>query len=1088
MAFAPAKGSISGTLYDRGFQVITFIQTDYYLGDISDPNLEKNRNTTETTLALSVSPDNALYLRGAPVKDGGEPSGLLEPEDQMAGALMCPLFTKAGVFAKRGSAAAVPLDDTDVPNTIDFIPILIANGGSDAHVNKSIPSISGFYPPESNSSPSWNYYYYDGAKTSWKHFQQECTWIQVPDDNHTRVYLWAETELASFTSGPVKGGFSSVRYQIHDDSGKRGVMVLQPLTGEYWFPVVLDNDDSDTYGSQFGAEFVLSTNANSPNYSLFGYVYSGFTRYYNYAQYSLQDREQRLIGLGSYLEPYDGGTSAGRATAGRTGTSVAVSADGVWCATVLVGGNEQKLLVWRNDGKEIPSRILSQSYVTALSGVDKNGDTINNTACIFNLGGEDFSGTTVATNARYLLPDSITFVRDGILFLQEKYLHMVFGLSLVDGHLSAVDINADRVPIGSNGTGTTVSSTYGQYIPDTDYLRGMKATIHFGAQFAFTGNAAEEGEEGPSKVAFIAGTNGKLNPFNDYSGSYTRLYNTPRWGYAMSGNRNKSLYFLETASGAALGEEGLHLDASTLKDLSGSKSTVYGDYLTPGRPGEELDFVKVSPDGRFVAVVRDLAQGYDYAYTYYGYAPTFATGNASSTGSYYMSTDDLLLFSTDGTDMDSRSGTQTCLYVGSASSSNGSTSTPSADGTYVSARAYLNAKGRRVCGLRFSPDSRSLIFTYAGDPVYWTKLYGYSYQAAVNANPSQYVLYGPLSAQISVRLDFRVEDTSGKQGDVPIAFTSSKDLPNFMTNQLATLNEDGINGFGDATPPFTASSSGQQQFWATFESPNGKFLYYISDQIKGRNYMVGINMSGEAVGGREPYEPFVTHQKSIGFEQFDCNSWPYECRFYAVPGGVEYAGGAPGSARDGSGLIFVIGSDSSAGASESTDLEVYAFDANSGGGLVCLTSNVTDGTENAINHLFVSADGNYLVGQRCKTATSSDGSRVKLNNLTDLFVVTNVHAAVFQGQAPNDFILSEQMSHGSTVAFIGSGTPTGAQALVFCSADPGSTPSNSVWAERTLKIVLLAEGSTPTTLDSTESHYVVLAGSRKVNDDWETAD
>ena len=38
---------------------------------------------------------------------------------------------------------------------------------------------------------------------------------------------------------------------------------------------------------------------------------------------------------------------------GRIGSSVAVSSDGVWCATALPGANAPKMLVWRTDKNPI---------------------------------------------------------------------------------------------------------------------------------------------------------------------------------------------------------------------------------------------------------------------------------------------------------------------------------------------------------------------------------------------------------------------------------------------------------------------------------------------------------------------------------------------------------------------------------------------------------------------------------------------------------------------------------------------------------------------------------------------------------------
>jgi len=240
--------------------------------------------------------------------------------------------------------------------------------------------------------------------------------------------------------------------------------------------------------------------------------------------------------------------------------------------------------------------------------------------------------------------------------------------------------------------------------------------------------------------------------------------------------------------------------------------------------------------------------------------------------------------------------------------------------------------------------------------------------------------------------------------------------------------------------------------------------------------MVGFNISNTTIGGHAPWEPFSTHGSSVGFEQFDCCSWNYQGRFAAVPGGVK----ALQSGRDGAGIIFVIGSDAAAGATSPTDLDVYAFDSNIGGNLVNLTAAVTDGTSNAINHLFVSTDGNCLLGQRCKTTEDSGDTRGKLNNTNDLFCVTNVHAAL-EGATPNCFMVSTNKSHGSSVAFVGDGTATGPAAIVFSSGTASS--SNTSWATRTLKIVPMAPGATPVVLDSVASNYVVLSGGRKLDDD-----
>ena len=238
-----------------------------------------------------------------------------------------------------------------------------------------------------------------------------------------------------------------------------------------------------------------------------------------------------------------------------------------------------------------------------------------------------------------------------------------------------------------------------------------------------------------------------------------------------------------------------------------------------------------------------------------------------------------------------------------------------------------------------------------------------------------------------------------------------------------------------------------------------------------------ITLSDIDAGGgktRKPWAPFNPHTSTVGFEQFDCNAWGYESRFAAAPAGVVY----PPSGRDGAGILFIIGG---ATATTATDLEVYVMDANVGGEMFRLTSNVTDGTANAINHLYASADGNFLIGQRSKTTSNSRGSRAFLNGRSYLFAVTNVHA-VLGGATPVAFNISSDVSHGSTVAFIGEGTATGAQAIVF-SSGTASLGSNQSWDDRQLKLGFLAPGQTPSLLDAAKSHYVVVAGARTLDDD-----
>jgi hypothetical protein len=372
--------------------------------------------------------------------------------------------------------------------------------------------------------------------------------------------------------------------------------------------------------------------------------------------------------------------------------------------------------------------------------------------------------------------------------------------------------------------------------------------------------------------------------------------------------------------------------------------------------------------------------------------------------------------------------------------------------------------------VQFSPDSKTLIFVYQGHDSYNPNYMGSAYQYTINAS-SRSTTYDAACARMSARFHFRTSS------DGAINFGSSSAASSFLKNMLQGLS--GIGSVGDTSVPFGSAPGGVQQFWATFRSHNGNFLYYISDETSSRNHMVGFNISDTTINGHDPWVPFSTHGSTIGFEQFDCNAWNYEGRFAAAPGGVLN----PVSGRDGAGIVFVIGSDASAKATSATDLEVYAFDANIGGNLVALTSDVTDGTQNAINHLYVSTDGNYLAGQRAKTTVDSGDNRAILNGESDLFVVTNVHEAL-NGATPLAFVVSEGMSHGASVGFVGDGTPAGAQALVYSSAPKGG---NTTWDDRTLKVGLFASGTQPAVLDPTPSHYVVHGGGRKLDDDPDTA-
>jgi len=278
-----------------------------------------------------------------------------------------------------------------------------------------------------------------------------------------------------------------------------------------------------------------------------------------------------------------------------------------------------------------------------------------------------------------------------------------------------------------------------------------------------------------------------------------------------------------------------------------------------------------------------------------------------------------------------------------------------------------------------------------------------------------------------------------------------------------------------------------QLFWGRFRSPNGDFLYYVSDRMGGPAHMFGINMTSKTIVSpegkdRKSYIAFPVHGSGTKFDQFEANSFNYESRFAASPKGSSIGSGV--KKRDADGIVFVIASDATSTAAPESDLEVYVFDANRGGELQVLTSDVTSaGTINAINNLYVSMDGNTLVGQRASTSSSRD-NRSTLTAQTDLFAVTNVHD-VLRGATPRAFIISAKASHGSTVALVGEGTTTGAQAIIYSYA---STSGNSSWDDRQLFVSVVAPAANRVALDQTKSHYAILAGGRKLDDNPLTSD
>ena len=116
-------------------------------------------------------------------------SGLLDSTSQMAETRMVPMFLSVGLYSVNSGESPVLFGGTSGPKKVDILPVMLCNGGSDAHVEKSIPSISGFWPAEAGKLDEWPYYYYGYSNSGWKHLQQEFTWLQPPTPVVRRVFL-----------------------------------------------------------------------------------------------------------------------------------------------------------------------------------------------------------------------------------------------------------------------------------------------------------------------------------------------------------------------------------------------------------------------------------------------------------------------------------------------------------------------------------------------------------------------------------------------------------------------------------------------------------------------------------------------------------------------------------------------------------------------------------------------------------------------------------------------------------------------------------------------------------------------------------
>ncbi|MHC4223610.1 MAG: hypothetical protein ACYSUN_06450, partial [Planctomycetota bacterium] len=1001
------SGRIYGFAHDRGFHPVHFTQTDFFLGDAAGPDLAANRRTEPADVSLDVGPTKVVYARGLTTGESaaGTESGLADESNQMGVSSNVPLAGDYGILL--GQSGFSPGFLAQMPAAVDILPVMLAHGGQDEHVSKEYPSISGFSPAEARKGYSRNFgsgsraytynaYWYQSQPMPYQHLQQLFNWVQLPSQQ--RVFLWGETNVKQWSSG-ASSGAQSIRYQQLDPKGKRGILIVDPTTGEGWVPAILSNDTA-AHGTQFGAEAVIQTgstwkaaNGDTPvrNFSYL-YPYWKYTSYYKGGSFPNQvygtiaentrpDREALLQGTGSYLySGYSYASVAGgpyRNSMGRSAVSVVASADGVWMATALPGpaNGDAKFLLWRTDRMAIPATILGQDYVTALTGYDLDGTELAETqACIVALTDEDAGATTIDGDQSNLLPDSLMFVEDGLLFLVQGQFDFVFGFSLESGQLSSMNL-------------PSVDADGGFYIPDQDKLRGYVVEMQQSAQFAFAGDKPDDGEEGPDVVAFVAGDNALTEELTDLTGQV-------RDGWGQIGNRTKDLYTLELPKTG----DGLDLGLATLKNHTDASTNLQGDLLTPGRLGEQLDFLAVSPDGKYVGVVRDYGTGtYTFYYSFYGvyyYILDMSFGNyttSSSTATYGVNDDVMIIAVDQAEDLDpgtsGKTGVQNVLYLGTRSMTNNGTAATGMPANAVSVNTF-NARYRKITGLMFSQsmeadEERSLIVTYSGSQSYHPKHYAYYYYGL---NPYfDYYRNSPnysTATEMKARIQFLDDD-----GDAVGASSINSNAEN-MLKGLADIGK-----IGDDTAPFgdlhfgTYNSStrdysikNQQAFWTTFTSENGSFVYFVSDQWKGRNYLVGFNITAGTIGGHAPFAPFHVHDKGVGLELIDVNSYPYESRFCAVPG---------------SGIVCFMANDASAPANNSIDLEIYAFDANVGGMAEVLSSDVTPGTANSLNQMYLSANANCLVFQRSdwvgsESTYGSAASRSNLQGNNELCVVTNV--------------------------------------------------------------------------------------------------
>jgi hypothetical protein len=294
------NGEITGVALDRGFHPVYIVQRDRYIGDTSPstPPIDAIARVQEasTNMALSVSPDTAIYLRGLQSSEGsgGSANGLLDATGSNSEARMTPIFLQAQLFgATTGETKAAVLKG--LPPKADILPVGIPNGGSRLNLNKAEPTIQGFWPAEAGKEEDWYYY----GNRAFRHNQHELTWLQVPNKEQTRVFMWGETDIKQWQSSLSPGSYMyGRRYQVYVPNGQRGILIVNPRTGKFWIPAIFSNTPNDDDGAWFGSEFVAAQFGVA-----YGHPKASYRSFYYYTTADWPDWELHgMGGLGNYIE------------------------------------------------------------------------------------------------------------------------------------------------------------------------------------------------------------------------------------------------------------------------------------------------------------------------------------------------------------------------------------------------------------------------------------------------------------------------------------------------------------------------------------------------------------------------------------------------------------------------------------------------------------------------------------------------------------------------------------------------------------------------------------------------------------------